>query len=133
LPLELHQSPPDYFLLIDSGANVHVVWDRNLLAYAREHFSNVQWGIVHATSACIAIGHLHCTVFALNEDCNLVLMMTSPSRYDKDITIFEATYDRIPNLQLLPRVGCFCNMYDMGMNSGIGDVYGDTPDNYNKN
>ena len=70
LPLELHQSPPDYFLLIDSGANVHVVWDRSLLAYAREHFSNVQWGSVHATSACIAIGHLHCTVFGLNEDCN---------------------------------------------------------------
>ena len=46
-----------------------------------------------------------CTV---GEHCNLVLMMTSPSRYDKDITIFEATYDRIPNLQLLPRVGCFC-------------------------
>jgi len=24
LPLEIHQSPPDYFLLVDSGANVHV-------------------------------------------------------------------------------------------------------------
>ena len=68
LPLELHQTPPDYFLLVDTGANVHVVWEIILLAYAQERNTHVQWGGLSATSACIAIGHLFATVFALTFD-----------------------------------------------------------------
>ena len=34
--------------------------------------------------------------------------MTSPSRQDPSITIFEACYDSVPNLDLLPRIGCLC-------------------------
>ena len=36
-----------------------------------------------------------------------VSSMTSPSRDDPTKTIFESTYGAIPNLDLLPRVGCF--------------------------
>ena len=37
----------------------------------------------------------------------LVLTMTTPSRDDPSKTIFESAYGAIPNLDLLPRVGCF--------------------------
>ena len=43
----------------------------------------------------------------VGEHCNLILQMSSPSRSDPNITIFEACYQRTPNLDVIPRVGCF--------------------------
>ena len=43
----------------------------------------------------------------VGEHCNLILQMTSPSRADPNITIFEACYQKTPNLDVIPRVGCF--------------------------
>ena len=39
--------------------------------------------------------------WTLGEHVALVLQMTSPSRQDPSITIFEACYDSVPNLDLL--------------------------------
>ena len=36
LPIELHVTPPEYFLHVDSGANIHVLWDRILAAHYTE-------------------------------------------------------------------------------------------------
>ena len=43
----------------------------------------------------------------IGEHFTLVLTMTTPSRDDPSKTIFESAYGAIPNLDLLPRVGCF--------------------------
>ena len=43
----------------------------------------------------------------VGEHATLINMMTSPSIRNPDITIFEDVYDAIPNLDLLPPVGCF--------------------------
>ena len=33
VPDELRQSAPEHFLIVDSGATIHVLWDRTLCAY----------------------------------------------------------------------------------------------------
>ena len=44
VPLELQQSTPEYFLVVDSGATVHVVWDTTLCVHIREDYRDLQWG-----------------------------------------------------------------------------------------
>ena len=43
----------------------------------------------------------------VGEHATLINMMTSPSICNPDITIFEELYGSVPNLDLLPIVGCF--------------------------
>ena len=62
LPQELRITPPEYFLLVDSGANVHVLWDQCLLAHVTEQNSIINWGGPQA-STCIAIGWLTIVTF----------------------------------------------------------------------
>ena len=62
LPQELNATPPEYFLLVDSGANVHVLWDQCLLAHVTEQNSIISWGGPQA-STCIAIGWLTVVTF----------------------------------------------------------------------
>ena len=44
---------------------------------------------------------------AVGELATLIKMMTSPSICNPDITIFKESYGSLPNLDLLPIVGCF--------------------------
>ena len=55
LPIELHVTPSEYFLLVDSGANIHVLWDRILAAHHTEQNSVIGWSGPQ-TSPCVAIG-----------------------------------------------------------------------------
>lgn len=63
VPSELHQSTPEYFLVVDSGATVHVVWDTTLCVFIREENRDIQWG--HGRSVCTNISHLCGTTFML--------------------------------------------------------------------
>ncbi len=58
LPPELHQCAPEYFLLVDSGAKVHCLWDATCTAHLKEQNSSIGWGGVGSRSVCIATGHL---------------------------------------------------------------------------
>ena len=44
----------------------------------------------------------------ITEHATLVDLMTNPSRSDPSMTKFEHLYHVVPNLDLLPPVGCFC-------------------------
>ena len=39
VPKELQQTPPEYVLLVESGANVHILWNQCLLAHVAERNS----------------------------------------------------------------------------------------------
>jgi hypothetical protein len=58
LPPELHQCAPEYFLVVDSGATVHCLWDATCTAHLREQNSSIGWGGVDSRAVCIATGHL---------------------------------------------------------------------------
>ena len=55
---ELHQCAPEYFLVVDSGATVHCLWDATCTAHLTEQNSSIGWGGVGSRSVCIATGHL---------------------------------------------------------------------------
>ena len=56
----------------------------------------------------IAEGNIPTTYWDIvGEHATLINMMTSPSIGNPDITIFEELYGSVPNLDLLPIVGCF--------------------------
>ena len=44
LPRKLAQYTPDYFLVVDSGATVHVLWVSICTAYTKESNSAIKWG-----------------------------------------------------------------------------------------
>jgi hypothetical protein len=44
LPPELHQYAPEFFLVVDSGATVHCVWDSTCTAHLTEQNSSIGWG-----------------------------------------------------------------------------------------
>jgi hypothetical protein len=54
---ELHQCAPELFLVVDSGATVHCLWDATT-AHLREQNSSIGWGGVDSRAVCIATGHL---------------------------------------------------------------------------
>jgi hypothetical protein len=56
LPPELHQCAPEYFLVVDSGATVHCLWDATCTAHLREQNSSIGWGGVDSRAVCIATG-----------------------------------------------------------------------------
>ena len=58
LPPELHQCAPEYFLVVDSGATVHCLWDATCTSHLREQNSSIGWGGVDSRAVCIATGHL---------------------------------------------------------------------------
>ena len=58
LPIELRQTAPEHFLVADSGATVHVLWDFICTAYLTEQNSSINWGGTDSRSVCIAVGHL---------------------------------------------------------------------------
>ena len=62
LPEQLRITPPECFLLVDSRANVHVLWGQCLLAHVTEQNSIISWGGPQA-STCIAIGRLTVVTF----------------------------------------------------------------------
>jgi hypothetical protein len=58
LPPELHQCAPEFFLVVDSGATVHCLWDATCTAHLREQNASIGWGGVNSCAVCIATGHL---------------------------------------------------------------------------
>ena len=54
LPHEIRQTTPEHFLVVDSGATVHCLWNAIMTAFLREQNSAINWGVGH--SVCIAIG-----------------------------------------------------------------------------
>ena len=44
LPHELHQCAPEYFLVVDSGATVHCLWDAMCTSHLKERNSAIGWG-----------------------------------------------------------------------------------------
>ena len=44
LPPELHQCVPEYFLVVDSGATVHCLWDTMCTSHLKEQNSSIGWG-----------------------------------------------------------------------------------------
>ena len=44
LPAELRQTTPEHFLVADSGATVHCLWDSICTAYLTEQNSSINWG-----------------------------------------------------------------------------------------
>ena len=43
LPPELHQCAPEYFLVVDSGATVHCLWDVMCTSHLKEKNSAISW------------------------------------------------------------------------------------------
>jgi hypothetical protein len=52
---ELHHSTPEYFLVVDSGATVHCLWDATT-SHLREQNLSIGWGGVDSRAVCIATG-----------------------------------------------------------------------------
>jgi len=63
LPSELHQCAPEYFLVVDSGATVHCLWDAICTSYLKEQNSVIGGIDVDSRAVCIAIGHLFGVTF----------------------------------------------------------------------
>ena len=53
LPPELHQCAPEYFLVVDSGATVHCVWDATCTAHLSPVLSYIVYSISISNSASI--------------------------------------------------------------------------------
>lgn len=68
LPSELRQTAPEHFLVVDSGATVHCLWDAICTAFLKEKNSAINWGVGH--SVCVAIGHLCGVTFCRDNDNN---------------------------------------------------------------
>ena len=64
LPQELAQSIPEWFLLVDCGANVHVLYNTDLLAFVQTQHSPINWG--GGSDMCIATGQLCGCVWMLD-------------------------------------------------------------------
>ena len=56
LPQELALAVPEWFMLVDGGANVHVLYNTILLAFKRDQHSPINWG--GGSDMCIATGQL---------------------------------------------------------------------------
>lgn len=56
LPQELANAVPEWFMLVDGGANVHVLYNTILLAFKRDQHSPINWG--GGSDMCIATGQL---------------------------------------------------------------------------
>lgn len=56
LPRELAHAVPEWFMLVDGGANVHVLYNTILLAFKRDQHSPINWG--GGSDMCIATGQL---------------------------------------------------------------------------
>ena len=72
LPPELHQCAPEYFLVVDSGATVHCLWDATCTAHLREQNSSIGWGGVDSRAVCIATGHLCGVTFCKSKSNKMV-------------------------------------------------------------
>jgi hypothetical protein len=71
LPPELHQCAPEYFLVVDSGATVHCLWDAMCTSsHLKEQNSAIGWGGVGSHSVCIAIGRLCGVTFCKSKSNN---------------------------------------------------------------
>jgi hypothetical protein len=70
LPPELHQCAPEYFLLVDSGATVHCLWDAMCTSHLKEQNSSIGWGGVGSRSVCIATGRLCGVTFCRSKSNN---------------------------------------------------------------
>jgi hypothetical protein len=70
LPPELHQCAPEYFLVVDSGATVHCLWDAMCTSHLKEQNSSIGWGGVGSRSVCIATGRLCGVTFCRSKSNN---------------------------------------------------------------
>ena len=75
LPHEIRQTTPEHFLVVDSGATVHCLWNAIMTAFLREQNSAINWGVGH--SVCIAIGHLCGVTFCKINDVWSKIILTS--------------------------------------------------------
>ena len=69
VPKELQQTPPEYVLLVESGANVHILWNQCLLAHVAERNSIISWGDSQS-SACTVITMYDC--YRMADVCNFL-------------------------------------------------------------
>ena len=63
LPPELHQTPPAWWMLYDSGASMHIILDQIMLAYGFESNAIMGWGGQDKGDRCIAKGQLFGTTW----------------------------------------------------------------------
>ena len=70
-------------------------------------FFACQHAIFFSTCMFEKITYQHAAPFP-DEHAALVNSMITPSIADKTKTIFEAVWDVIPNIDLVPPIGCFC-------------------------
>ena len=68
LPRELEQTIPEYFMLVDTGANIHIFWDDVCLAYKTASHRSLSWGA--GIDYCVATGQLCGCVWILNTTSN---------------------------------------------------------------
>ena len=75
VPDELRQSAPEHFLIVDSGATIHVLFDRTLCAYVNEDNRDVRWG--NGRSVCTHVGHLCGITFLCTNNQWTKVLLTS--------------------------------------------------------
>ena len=68
LPRELEQTIPEYFMLVDTGANIHIFWDDVCMAYKTASHRSLSWGA--GIDYCVATGQLCGCVWILNTTSN---------------------------------------------------------------
>jgi hypothetical protein len=91
LPPELHQCDPEYFLVVDSGATVHCLWDAMCTSHLKEQNSAIGWGGVGSHSVCIAIGRLCGVTFCKGKSSNWSKVLITSGTNDAWVIPTSAT------------------------------------------
>jgi hypothetical protein len=82
LPSELHQCAPEHFLVVDSGATVHCLWDAIYTSHLKEQNSVIGGIDVDSRAVCIEIGHLFGVTFCRNKVNNWSKVLITSGNYD---------------------------------------------------
>ena len=82
LPSELHQCAPEYFLVVDSGATVHCLWDAICTSYLKEQNSVIGGIDVDSRAVCIAIGNPFGLTFCRNKDKGWYKVLITSGNHD---------------------------------------------------
>jgi hypothetical protein len=82
LPSELHQCTPEHFLVVDSGATVHCLWDAICTLHLKEQNSSIGGIDSGSRAVCIAIGHLCGMTFCKNRSNNWSKVLITSGNHD---------------------------------------------------
>lgn len=82
LPSELHHCAPEYFLVVDSGATVHCLWDATCTVHLKEHHSLIGGIDIDSKTVCIGIGHLCGVTFCRDKSDNWSKVLITSGNHD---------------------------------------------------